>query len=109
MRFIDWSSDVCSSDLVVQRVAQHHARAGAPPLLDQARHVAERWLRSLKRTGAVPVAARLGVVAQHADGAAEVVERRVRARADGVRRPRSDAHPTELQSLMRTAYSGFCL
>src|SRR3546814_3659003 len=89
MRISDWSSDVCSSDLL-RRQAQH------PDLA-----VAQRGARHQP-----PVAARRGI---------EEDERRVIDRARGARTQaeidseRSEEHTSEFQSLMRISYAVFCL
>src|SRR3546814_9710025 len=107
MRISDWSSDVCSSDLValedevhvgLRRVAvPHHAAVHA---LVQQRHVGHQAQRR-----------------QHED--ADDRHRRsdlqdalsgcCRHAAQSARRWRSEEHTSELQSLMRNSYSVFCL
>src|SRR3546814_4677887 len=93
MRISDWSSDVCSSDLDRQAVAdlanRHIAfgegklRFGVSPALgDLGRRVSPRRLLHI------------------GDGTA--------ARARG-RQDRSEEHTSELQSLMRISYAVFCL
>src|SRR3546814_7332779 len=97
MRISDWSSDVCSSDLlqgdglgvegahVQHLLEQRHERLG----------VLHRW-RQFARQFAV---------------GAEVLEVfDFEFRGDGHRNPgRSDEHTSELQSLMRISYGVFCL
>src|SRR3546814_10825011 len=101
MRISDWSSDVCSSDLL-------RVEAG----VDRARGVAPR-----QRVGGVGVAAATEAVAR------ELVEQQEqRQRAVGAVHPgfqlapgggpvgvRSEEHTSELQSLMRISYAVFCL
>src|SRR3546814_7329656 len=91
MRISDWSSDVCSSDLQVPRVAVpvlvHAAPSsvvgapssyGLPPALVPP--AGRRWMpRSIRHPRARPVAGR------------------------------SEEHTSELQSLMRISYAVFCL
>src|SRR3546814_3664547 len=120
MRISDWSSDVCSSDLLVGCIqgpevhfdlvpaASEDGRSAAgaeePPgvvarfALD--RHRVAREYRGGVEQGPVVLAA------------VEAV-----ADADTVRRPRcresnaaarSEEHTSELQSLMRISYAGFC-
>src|SRR3546814_8667454 len=114
MRISDWSSDVCSSDLVepgevggeeaeVGQVWPRHACEGelrGLPLADvqhpvrrravavrAARHHADPlWLRARQQPE----------IAATAVGALEVVDR-------------SEEHMSELQSLMRISYAVFCL
>src|SRR3546814_10837720 len=101
MRISDWSSDVCSADL--DRLDQHALRgvfveaqrAGA------ARQHAEQFhaVDHAPDQGdvAVELARRLAV---------DHVELGAVAR---VRGHRSEEHTSELQSLMRISYAGFCL
>src|SRR3546814_6000496 len=93
MRISDWSSDVCSSDLIV------------PP--DRIYPIVERRpaSRDRGRRGDRP-GARCAEPRRHD---------RVRARFHAVfdarqpRRGRSEEHTSELQSLMRISYAVFCL
>src|SRR3546814_10368771 len=92
MRISDWSSDVCSSDLIVVRAhlqsahrverAVDHLGLGRPAAVFPA--IAQRGAR-LRGFGRVIAAAR------HAEGG------------------RSEEHTSELQSLMRISYAVFCL
>src|SRR3546814_2526253 len=92
MRISDWSSDVCSSDLV--------SRDLKPPPGGVARAVARGGrgqacppsAAALSCPGAGPVEA----PASHRAGLAQLVER-------------SEEHTSELQSLMRISYAVFCL
>src|SRR3546814_7696208 len=93
MRISDWSSDVCSSDLLADGIDQR-----------------------LDRTGFVDVEP-----ASMAAGRSQALADRGRARvagrgADDGRAPggefvgdRSEEHTSELQSLMRISYAVFCL
>src|SRR3546814_6872342 len=107
MRISDWSSDVCSSDLLhqVRGRAVHLARvADQPklriPALACLDHLDERGrrgdVRAFERAGDEP---RLGIVGQ--DAAISHPEQAVE--------PRSEEHTSELQSLMRISYAVFCL
>src|SRR3546814_7855375 len=108
MRISDWSSDVCSSDLhgnprpgarTIEEILREPGILAAPGLCRKDR------LRS-------PVADRVS-----GDGRtrwAEIINLQGRrsARSDGERpwrRPRSEEHTSELQSLMRISYAVFCL
>src|SRR3546814_9222658 len=101
MRISDWSSDVCSSDLV----AKGEDRAGA----DVGEDDAQRPQRQRQ-----PRAARLGGVMIGGDarnGASPAFGNRL-LEFDWLawkRQPRSEEHTSELQSLMRTSYAVFCL
>src|SRR3546814_7033331 len=122
MRISDWSSDVCSSDLVPPSAASgrpaaidHHRLAGHERRvvrgeierqrgdllrLPQPPH---RLARAKRRQRAVEIAGRTQAI----------VERRGfdRAGADRVAADalRSEEHTSELQSLMRISYAVFCL
>src|SRR3546814_7419983 len=117
MRISDWSSDVCSSDLVggvavhlIDRIdhgdppatlARRHARKGEQPAhvidRDHAARLALVVLAALERH-------EVGVAA--GGNAAEY--RVVRRHRQAVGR-RSEEHTSELQSLMRISYAVFCL
>src|SRR3546814_4690415 len=97
MRISDWSSDVCFSDLVVDRdpnpgpghdVACHQLGPELP-LLDRLGGRGEERL-------AVKARATLALVGRLDD----------HRRAVGIR---SEEHTSELQSLMRISYAVFCL
>src|SRR3546814_6213584 len=95
MRISDWSSDVCSSDLSVRRLAP--ATAQNAYLFHQ--HCAKAAAR---------------VAAQHRSGLCERIRSAQPQRLDrGVRalggESRSEEHTSALQSLMRISYAVFCL
>src|SRR3546814_7728078 len=110
MRISDWSSDVCSSDLVPEATAvearrfydRHRERFASEPLVE-AEHIlfsanpADEFAYSLAVGDA-----RMAIRAVEADPAcfAEL------ARAKSAR---SEEHTSELQSLMRISYAVFCL
>src|SRR3546814_8030711 len=86
MRISDWSSDVCSSDLVV---VGYHIAIGRD---DEAR--AKRRRLTGDRLSAAP----------------ELAEKLVKRRAGReAGKARSEEHTSELQSLMRISYAVFCL
>src|SRR3546814_5053859 len=128
MRISDWSSDVCSSDLVIITAAAGHRTrdADSKHVVDQ-RHVEHR-----QQAAAVIVAdlaldiafepAEIGLGGDQVNDAA--------GRVAAVKRPlrpaqhldplhvekflfeeavRSEEHTSELQSLMRISYAVFCL
>src|SRR3546814_10863586 len=115
MRISDWSSDVCSSDLLwvggVAVLAESVLRRAAGARAD----IGEPGLHVIGRAGAIVV----GPVAQRGGG--EVAQRAVVdlgiRRGDAGRRvgvaddgaERSEEHTSELQSLMRISYAVFCL
>src|SRR3546814_6307501 len=122
MRISDWSSDVCSSDLLA--VVRHVELA--PQLGDMERHGRRRdrqpigdflvrlALRQIVKNRHLPrrkrdrrllkLAQRLADVRRDIDFAGQ---RRVAGGNDMVER--SEEHTSELQSLMRTSYAVFCL
>src|SRR3546814_9819454 len=108
MRISDWSSDVCSSDLLAAR------RGGLP----------RPTVRNARRRGHDPRASgrcarRNGLLEQLSQRRRRQQRRRpapprdARARlayhAAGRRDERSEEHTSELQSLMRISYAVFCL
>src|SRR3546814_5304177 len=86
MRISDWSSDVCSSDLLHRR---RHPDLG-------------RVVRGARPRTSV-VAVRLPLARPHPPG------RRADERLRRRRVRRSEEHTSELQSLMRISYAVFCL
>src|SRR3546814_10706392 len=102
MRISDWSSDVCSSDLLVGALLGH--RADRLPgeqhrQQEDAEHREERRLMLPRYRGA---------------GAHDLRPRRLAQRdppgtVGAQRLFRSEEHTSELQSLMRISYAVFCL
>src|SRR3546814_7194862 len=105
MRISDWSSDVCSSDLLSHRVAtrerQRKASSGALRLpVAQRRRDRDRFVADhLGEFDAPAVRARTRCCDdQRADhDAGRILDQR------------SEEHTSELQSLMRISYAVFCL
>src|SRR3546814_1216839 len=92
MRISDWSSDVCSSDLAVERFGGEQMERG---------------------DGGV---ARADIDPARVERVGEPARARYVARPHGRRQPvrrvvgeRSEEHTSELQSLMRISYAVFCL
>src|SRR3546814_4918294 len=118
MRISDWSSDVCSSDLLgglarrhVGEIADHprggvhrvHAVGGEGGVRFLAAHVAAD--RGLALVAGDDL--HLGRLADHAHGRAH---RLAREELQEVWHAlRSEEHTSELQSLMRISYAVFCL
>src|SRR3546814_2282256 len=110
MRISDWSSDVCSSDL------EHQQRQRQPAPLAAREFARRRFLQvaAVEQAGQ-RIADRLQAQA--------LAQRQVRQRhrrllghglddVDARKEPvvvRSEVHPSELPSLMRTSYAVFCL
>src|SRR3546814_4437541 len=112
MRISDWSSDVCSSDLVQLRgivdvqeniqniviaddvgVKLHPDRLGMAGIA-----VADLTIGRVCDPAA-------GITAFHRQHALQIIEDRLHA----PEAPRSEEHTSELQSLMRISYAVFCL
>src|SRR3546814_1807855 len=95
MRISDWSSDVCSSDLLeICQVMRHRGGGNAATLRNLARHQ--------------PIGSRLH---EHAENRQPCF---VPKGLQGIDGPdlialRSEEHTSELQSLMRISYAVFCL
>src|SRR3546814_1826013 len=99
MRIRDWSSDVCSSDLVAARVGVGNRLA-----------VVHLLRRQPGKVPAPGVGLEQDVVAQHVELLLRLaldVDVRTAVAALGV--TRSEEHTSELQSLMRISYAVFCL
>src|SRR3546814_8381473 len=111
MRISDWSSDVCSSDLMQSRCP---AVAEAPTSLRNPRGEERRQpRRRLKRAEVGADEAGAAVEFEHQrSGCGRAGDQWIRHdETRGRRRAgrRSEEHTSELQSLMRTSYAGFCL
>src|SRR3546814_1331301 len=107
MRISDWSSDVCSSDLV--DLPDTQARLNEE--LDDVRRNAANALGNGQLERAQEGYRLLADAGQQADADAGL--QRVAAawahRAETLAADRSEEHTSELQSLMRTSYAVFCL
>src|SRR3546814_1316222 len=117
MRISDWSSDVCSSDLIPVTI-------GASVESDQFGNEArigrlgfrsggfEMQPLSLPQAMEHSVDASWGLVRMMATGVAQIVvgDRSIRELGGPLRiAQRSEEHTSELQSLMRISYAVFCL
>src|SRR3546814_2785923 len=92
MRISDWSSDVCSSDLLLRRIAALQPR------------------RRLAKGKDFPAVGALGQIDLDRDDAAgRDGERSFELAGAAIDRARSEEHTSELQSLMRISYAVFCL
>src|SRR3546814_8683078 len=96
MRISDWSSDLCSSDLVWCRDRLHELES-RPSLLNPLWYAGSFSLGVL--AGRAGVGKNLGFMAE--------TERQVEQHLEG--HLRSEEHTSELQSLMRISYAVFCL
>src|SRR3546814_2066093 len=102
MRISDWSSDVCSSDLLAEHRG-HVLAFDALPLID------------LIKVEAEAVAPHVGVVTDHGVLGLEEGDQRRRILSQHplhqflINSDRSEEHTSELQSLMRISYAVYCL
>src|SRR3546814_9797011 len=108
MRISDWSSDVCSSDLIRHRLYRRdRARTGHRPC--------RRPRTGLHAAGHHAGMRRQSHLGARRAGGARVRDRHERGRAcardpDAAAEPgRSEEHTSELQSLMRSSYAVLCL
>src|SRR3546814_4942724 len=106
MRISDWSSDVCSSDLVFLVVGEARAPGDIEIIRKIKREVTERrqFLVAVPDRGSE----------ERAEGPRKLrVGRRIAGNNVGRERidplMRSEEHTSELQSLMRISYAVFCL
>src|SRR3546814_2791810 len=118
MRISDWSSDVCSSDLLTQHAARILAcRSGLRPETLRPGSDPQRQVRRLDdatgdeagqrhfRGGNEPV-----IVGRAVEILAEFRKLARSVKGSGAdQRRRSEEHTSELQSLMRISYAVFCL
>src|SRR3546814_8242154 len=124
MRISDWSSDVCSSDLLVAADAvdareqrgdrlraigldRGHVQAAGPEVAEQFLHMVLRRLHRRVEQVALLLLCKVAQLAQGRDRAGALDD-------DVGRQPvlvgeRSEEHTSELQSLMRISYAVFCL
>src|SRR3546814_6759930 len=93
MRISDWSSDVCSSDLLSDRIGRRKPIVFASSIVMGAALTVPLFLPSLQ--GMLIYAALIGI----GYGAFMSVDMALR----------SEEHTSELQSLMRISYAVFCL
>src|SRR3546814_2965312 len=106
MRISDWSSDVCSSDLLGGDLAifEHGALGCGVPVdalhLDQVDDAVEAVLRTHRHLH------RHGIRAQ---ARTQLPDDLVEVGTGTVHLVRSEEHTSELQSLMRISYAVFCL
>src|SRR3546814_10198244 len=109
MRISDWSSDVCSSDLLAAR----HLDAAALGRLARGGDLRRRHRGAVRPAGVAVDALEPDRAVRHrgveiggGGKAAEPPFLLIPARSDN---PRSEEHTSELQSLMRLSYAVFCL
>src|SRR3546814_9155016 len=117
MRISDWSSDVCSSDLIgaapPEPVEQHRRREDQRGRIGDAlpRDVGRRavlCLRDADIVAGVDRTAEAEAAAEFRCLVGQYVAEHV-GRDHDVEAARSEEHTSELQSLMRNSYAVFCL
>src|SRR3546814_4893211 len=110
MRISDWSSDVCSSDL-----RQSVRAADEPGYAGSLAHDAGPREHDARAAGTARPQLRALAAERPAGRGRESAGRQPRrlaapgAAPPAARRPRSEEHTSELQSLMRISYAVFCL
>src|SRR3546814_4151866 len=102
MRISDWSSDVCSSDLVLDHAQAKLARKGCDWIV--ANDVSGDVMGG--RDNTVHIITQSGVESWDRLPKDAVARKLVEKIADALR---SEEHTSELQSLMRISYAVFCL
>src|SRR3546814_2866277 len=120
MRISDWSSDVCSSDLVSGQTVPCLLRQGVQRRCDRCLEQAEAAFAGVGNLGSHRIRGQARLVGsdqlvagQPATGVC-VDRQEIRGRGQGIRKgnqpqERSEEHTSELQSLMRISYAVFCL
>src|SRR3546814_3260192 len=118
MRISDWSSDVCSSDLIPEHIiwAEVEGEFGVYPEACERTHGHDHTLGHTCGPGRINlderrISADSSGRMVGAAGRDQVMEAKVpRLGASGAEYPpRSEEHTSELQSLMRNSYAAFCL
>src|SRR3546814_7099435 len=105
MRISDWSSDVCSSDLIAAGAVAETFDALVSCLTDTR---IETDLDDIL-WGVVNVFHRAGERIERELDDNERAQKRLQREQDGSEVKRSEEHTSELQSLMRISYAVFCL
>src|SRR3546814_4267633 len=98
MRISDWSSDVCSSDLLIGQPRHPRLKHLQPSARQRARWQAADQVGNLRAHGARDFRQERKACAFRYRTAVDVPPER-----------RSEEHTSELQSLMRISYAVFCL
>src|SRR3546814_6728818 len=106
MRISEWSSDVCSSDLIRDRSSQNtHRLPGSAGRHYEAQARRKSWFHPTAPDGAMPPGRHAGYTYQAGRPFRAPGKRILKGRIHG----RSEEHTSELQSLMRISYAVFCL
>src|SRR3546814_5451794 len=102
MRISDWSSDVCSSDLLLGRIP---SAVGYQPTLSADMGALQERIASAHKGSITSVQA----IYVPADDLTDPAPATSFAHLDATTTLRSEEHTSELQSLMRISYAVFCL
>src|SRR3546814_3872907 len=106
MRISDWSSDVCSSDLLEHQAPSREPVGARDGLQRLAHHgLVQRGLLGGEADHVVGLGLGRQVRCDARVDLAATQEERAHERGEG----RSEEHTSELQSLMRISYAVFCL
>src|SRR3546814_3760526 len=109
MRISDWSSDVCSSDLLVgERQRQQVVELAAAVAAGAQVLAVDRDVMRVEEASQ-PVQEGLVEFGRPAQGQRQAVANQRVARGEFSECFRSEEHTSELQSLMRLSYDVFCL
>src|SRR3546814_8086665 len=107
MRISDWSSDVCSSDLITDRLSRaQRVRLFRRPAVEMLVRCLGIGFRAMDRTVDVLRRSIDGVELQQLVAGVDDVVLSPSGNDDAIR---SEEHTSELQSLMRISYAVFCL
>src|SRR3546814_6479434 len=107
MRISDWSSDVCSSDLVIQYALFDSAAVPVPAVTDA--EIAKVYKDNAAQYAASETR-RFAQVILPDQAAANALAAKIRGGTSlTAAAQRSEEHTSELQSLMRISYAVFCL
>src|SRR3546814_6344840 len=112
MRISDWSSDVCSSDLVENRIIDVPAGLPASSLVEASNYLSARLTGRTLEEAQAEVLKELEQQRAELDQLTQRVIERGLASWGGSQSGkggRSEEHTSEIQSLMRNSYAVFCL
>src|SRR3546814_4905702 len=105
MHISDWSSDVCSSDVIAAAIAERLSEDDPPEFVMVMPETADGWLEQMAMDAARVQLVREIAKAKHGDRLKVYYPRTAKGEAIY----RSEEHTSELQSLMRISYAVFCL